>query len=77
MHRSIEEGVMPQAPKSKRAAKPKKDRAEKKRDEALEEGLEDSFPGSDPVSVTQPAPTQPDQESADNPVPGPSEKQPA
>jgi len=68
---------MPQAPKSKRAAKPKKDRAEKKRDEALEEGLEDSFPGSDPVSVTQPAPTQPDQESADNPVHGPSEKQPA
>ena len=23
-------------------------------DEALEQGLEDSFPGSDPVSVTQP-----------------------
>ena len=26
----------------------------KKLDEALELGLEDSFPGSDPVSVTQP-----------------------
>jgi hypothetical protein len=26
-------------------------------DEALEEGLEDTFPGSDPVSVTQPAPS--------------------
>ncbi len=24
-------------------------------DEALEEGLEETFPGSDPVSVTQPA----------------------
>ncbi|MDB5653634.1 MAG: hypothetical protein JWQ94_1247 [Tardiphaga sp.] len=24
-------------------------------DDALEEGLEESFPGSDPVSVTQPA----------------------
>ncbi len=68
---------MPQASKSKRAAKPKKDRAEKKRDEALDQALEESFPGSDPVSVTQPAPTQPDQESADDPVRGPSEKQPA
>lgn len=26
-------------------------------DQALEEGLEDTFPGSDPVSVTQPAPS--------------------
>lgn len=26
----------------------------KRLDEALERGLEDSFPGSDPVSVTQP-----------------------
>ena len=31
--------------------------AEKRRlDDALEEGLEETFPGSDPVSVTQPAP---------------------
>ena len=29
-------------------------RHKKKLDEALELGLEDSFPGSDPVSVTQP-----------------------
>ncbi|MDB5568021.1 MAG: hypothetical protein JWP84_4587 [Tardiphaga sp.] len=30
--------------------------AEKKKlDDALEEGLEETFPGSDPVSVTQPA----------------------
>ena len=29
----------------------------KKLDEALELGLEDTFPGSDPVSVTQPPPS--------------------
>jgi hypothetical protein len=38
--------------------------AEKQRDEgleaALEEGLEETFPGSDPVSVTQPAPSKED-----------------
>ncbi|WP_168193409.1 hypothetical protein [Bradyrhizobium sp. NAS96.2] len=43
--------------------KPKADdNAEKRRlDEALEEGLEETFPGSDPVNVTQPAPTKGDQ----------------
>ena len=36
--------------------------AEKHRlDEALEEGLEETFPGSDPVNVTQPPPTRGDQ----------------
>ena len=31
--------------------------ADKRRlDEALEEGLEETFPGSDPVNVTQPPP---------------------
>jgi hypothetical protein len=35
--------------------------AEKRRlDQALEEGLEETFPGSDPVSITQPAPSKPD-----------------
>jgi len=29
-------------------------------DEALEEGLKETFPGSDPVSVIQPAPTKGD-----------------
>ena len=34
---------------------------EKRRlDEALEEGLEETFPGSDPVNVTQPAPSKAD-----------------
>jgi hypothetical protein len=30
-------------------------------DQALEEGLEETFPGSDPVNVTQPAPSKADQ----------------
>jgi hypothetical protein len=35
--------------------------AEKRRlDQALEEGLEETFPGSDPVNVTQPAPSKAD-----------------
>ena len=35
--------------------------AEKRRlDQALEEGLEETFPGSDPVNVTQPAPSKED-----------------
>jgi hypothetical protein len=35
--------------------------AEKRRlEEALEEGLEETFPASDPVNVTQPAPTKGD-----------------
>ncbi|WP_168200263.1 MULTISPECIES: hypothetical protein [Bradyrhizobium] len=44
-------------------SKPKADEnAEKRRlDEALEEGLKETFPGSDPVNVTQPAPTKGDQ----------------
>lgn len=34
---------------------------EKRRlDDALEEGLEQTFPGSDPVSITQPAPSKSD-----------------
>jgi hypothetical protein len=35
--------------------------AEKRRlDAALEEGLEETFPGSDPINVTQPPPTRGD-----------------
>jgi hypothetical protein len=36
--------------------------AEEKRrlDDALEEGLEETFPGSDPVNVTQPPPSKED-----------------
>lgn len=32
-----------------------------KLDEALEQGLEDTFPASDPVNLTQPAPSKKDQ----------------
>ena len=44
------------------APKPKKEHdAEKRRlERALEEGLEETFPASDPVNVTQPAPTKGD-----------------
>jgi hypothetical protein len=45
-----------------KASKPKDAAATEKRrlDDALEEGLEETFPGSDPVNVTQPAPSKPD-----------------
>jgi hypothetical protein len=37
------------------------DSEEKRRlDDALEEGLEETFPGSDPVNVTQPPPSRGD-----------------
>ena len=37
------------------------DSEEKRRlDDALEEGLEETFPGSDPVNVTQPPPSKED-----------------
>lgn len=32
-----------------------KDREQRRLERALEEGLEETFPGSDPVNVTQPA----------------------
>jgi hypothetical protein len=44
-----------------KAAKQGTKDAEKRRlDEALEEGLEETFPGSDPVNVTQPPPSKED-----------------
>jgi hypothetical protein len=61
---------MPQAgansKKRTKSPKPKKGEVQKRRERDLEEELEDTFPGSDPPSVTQPqpsqrAPTQPDQ----------------
>ncbi|HLX17152.1 MAG TPA: hypothetical protein VKS24_18355 [Bradyrhizobium sp.] len=42
-------------------SKPDVKSAEKRKlDEALEEGLEETFPGSDPVSITQPPPSKGD-----------------
>ena len=50
------------ADKDHRPEAGKKADAEKRRlDEALDEGLEETFPASDPVSVTQPAPSKQDQ----------------
>jgi hypothetical protein len=45
-----------------RPADPKADNSVEKRklDEALEEGLEETFPASDPVNVTQPPPSKDD-----------------
>ena len=40
----------------------------KKLDEALEKGLEDSFPASDPINVTQPPPSKKDREDKAPPV---------
>jgi hypothetical protein len=37
-----------------------KDADKRRLDDALEEGLEETFPGSDPVSVTQPPPSKAD-----------------
>ena len=44
-----------------RTAKKPDDATEKRQlEEALEEGLEETFPGSDPVNVTQPPPSKAD-----------------
>jgi len=37
-----------------------KGREKRRLDQALEEGLEETFPGSDPVNVTQPPPSKQD-----------------
>ena len=37
-----------------------KDTEKRQLDQALEEGLEETFPGSDPVNITQPAPSKAD-----------------
>jgi hypothetical protein len=52
----------PEITMSKSGSEPKhaKDTEKRKLDDALEEGLEETFPGSDPVNVTQPAPSKAD-----------------
>jgi hypothetical protein len=42
------------------APKDLRDTEKRKLDEALEEGLEETFPASDPVNVTQPPPSKQD-----------------
>ena len=46
--------------KSSGAKKPGKNQRDEGLEDALEEGLEETFPGSDPVNVTQPAPSKED-----------------
>ena len=46
------------APRS--GAESAKNTEKRRLDAALEEGLEETFPGSDPVNVTQPAPSKAD-----------------
>ncbi len=47
-----------------RTTKPKKpepdDEVKRRLERALDEGLEETFPASDPVAVTEPAPTPPE-----------------
>jgi hypothetical protein len=55
-------------PPNKRGGDPdvKRPPAEKRRDpveRALDQGLEESFPGSDPVNATQPAPSKIDKKT--------------
>lgn len=47
-------------PKNDSGKDPNETSRKDKLDDALNKGLEESFPGSDPVSVTQPAPSKPD-----------------
>jgi hypothetical protein len=53
---------MTRPPMTRPRPAPKPDYKEEKRrlDDALEEGLEETFPGSDPVNVTQPPPSKGD-----------------
>jgi nicotinate phosphoribosyltransferase len=59
--------------KIKRPSRNADDEQDRKRrlEEALEEGLKQTFPASDPVAVTEPAPTPPGDET--NPEPESSE----
>ena len=45
---------------SRRDPKSARDADKRRLDQALEEGLEETFPGSDPVNVTQPPPSKAD-----------------
>ena len=48
---------------SRPAGKPRESAEKRRLDEALEEGLEETFPGSDPVNVTQPPPSKGDHQA--------------
>jgi len=48
--------------KTKTNTKPAAKSEKRKLDEALDKGLEESFPASDPVNLTQPPPSKPDKD---------------
>jgi hypothetical protein len=50
------------APPDKLAERPAPSGKDKKAEKSLEKGLEESFPASDPVAVTQPAPSKHDKD---------------
>lgn len=58
---SMKESSNAETPKGRPPEKPASPEAERRRrlEEQLEEGLKETFPASDPVSVTEPAPTRP------------------
>jgi hypothetical protein len=47
-------GAHPESPQHGEERKEREQKRRKAFDDALERGLQDSFPGSDPVAVTQP-----------------------
>jgi hypothetical protein len=49
--------------KSSHVKTPAKKRRDERLEAALDEGLEETFPGSDPVNVVQPAPSREDGDS--------------
>ena len=51
------------APKDVHADEVGKPKPKTQADKSLEQGLQDSFPGSDPVNVTQPAPSKQDKDT--------------
>ena len=59
-HRPDSHSPRGERPESQRLAEDRKERQAKRKkamDDALDRGLQDSFPGSDPVAVTQPPPS--------------------
>lgn len=50
------------APKDVHADKPSTKKEDRPKDDSLNKGLEETFPGSDPVNVTQPAPSKHDKD---------------
>jgi hypothetical protein len=55
-----QECIMTESRSDPKGAKHPKDSEKRQLEQALDEGLEETFPGSDPVNVTQPAPSKGD-----------------